>query len=90
MRELGEEVGVSAEILGFVDHVQPIHRDKERVRTHFVIAVLAARWTGGEPGLSEEADDVVWIDPADASNWRTTPELPRLIAKAAELFGSRA
>ena len=90
LRELKEEVGVSAEILGFVEHVEPIHREGERVRAHFVICVFAARWLAGEPMLSEEADDVAWIDPVDAVNWRTTPELPRILARAAELHGGRA
>ena len=48
-RELAEEVGVEAEIVGFVRHVEPIHREGERVRAHFVIAVFAARWRRGEP-----------------------------------------
>src|SRR5208337_4306887 len=37
-RELYEEVGVEAEIVAFNRHVEPIVRDGERVRAHFVIA----------------------------------------------------
>ena len=89
-RELMEEVGVEAEDYRFVRHVEPIHREATRVRAHFVICVFAARWIAGEPTISEEADDVAWIDPADSVHWRTTPELPRILARAAEIHGGRA
>ena len=46
-RELMEEVGVSAEIIGFNRHLDAIAHEGGRVRTHFVIASFVARWTGG-------------------------------------------
>src|SRR5690349_20363447 len=50
LRELAEEVGVTAEILGFAGHVEVIERDPEgRVRTHFVVNAFAGRWLAGEP-----------------------------------------
>lgn len=86
-RELMEEVGVEAEIAGFVDHVQPISREGARVRAHYVIAVFAARWRRGEPRRSEEADEIAWVDPAALGDRLTTPELPRLLAGAAAIVG---
>ena len=85
LRELAEEVGVEADILAFVDHVEPIVRESERVRDHYVIAVFLARWRGGEPGTGPEADAVAWVDPEEIANWPTTPELPEIVAKAARL-----
>ena len=84
-RELMEEVGVEADILAFVDHVEPIARDGERVRAHFVIAAFVGRWRAGEPHLTPEADDVVWVDPLAIGDYPTTPELPRILAHAAAL-----
>jgi len=84
-RELAEEVGVEADILAFVDHVEPIVREAGRVRAHFVIAAFVARWRRGEPRLGAEADAVAWIDPEAIGDFRTTPELPWIIAKAAAI-----
>lgn len=86
-RELSEEVGVEAEFAGFVGHVQPISREGERVRAHYVIVVLAAHWRAGEPGRSAEVDEVVWVDPRDPGDRPTTPELPALLARAADVIG---
>ena len=86
-RELAEEVGVEAEIVGFVRHVEPIHIEAERVRAHFVIAVFAARWRRGEPALSAEVDEIAWVDPRALGDRLTTPELPAILAAAAGLVG---
>ena len=88
LRELREEVGLEAEIVGFLDHIEPITRDGARVRAHYVIAAFVAIWRGGEARGSEEADDFAWIAPEEICDWPTTPELPRLIAEAAILYRS--
>ncbi len=86
-RELREEVGVEAEIAGFVGHVEPIAREGERVRTHFVIAAFAAHWRRGEPRLSDEVDEIAWADPLALGDRPMTPELPGLLARAATIVG---
>ena len=55
-RELMEEVGVEAEIIGFNRHLEAIIPEGDRVRAHFVIASFVARWIRGEPRLSDEVD----------------------------------
>jgi hypothetical protein len=60
------------------------------VRTHFVIASFVARWTRGEPRLSEEVDAVDWIDPAGPLPSPTTPELADVLAGAARIERERA
>jgi 8-oxo-dGTP diphosphatase len=89
-RELEEEVGVSAQILGFNRHVDAIAREGGRVRTHFVIASFVARWISGEPRLSDEVDRVDWIDPAAAPPSPTTPGLSEILADAARIERLRA
>ena len=59
-----EEVGVEAEIIAFNRHIEPILREGDRVRAHFVIASFVARWTRGEARVSKEMDAVGWIEPA--------------------------
>jgi ADP-ribose pyrophosphatase YjhB (NUDIX family) len=85
-RELYEEVGIEADLTAFVEHVQPIVHEGERVKAHYVIAVFAARWRGGEPATSAEVDDVLWADPQAIGDLPTTPELPRIVARAAALI----
>ena len=67
LRELDEEVGVKAEIVAFNDHVESIIRDDSGgVQAHYVIASFVGRWIAGEARTSEEADSVIWLDPAGA------------------------
>ena len=84
-RELIEEVGIEAEIIGFNRHVEAIFHEEDRVRTHFVVASFVARWTRGEPGLSDEVDEVQWIDPAGPLPSPTTPELGEVLTRAARI-----
>ena len=87
-RELFEEVGVEAEIIGFNRHVEPIVRENGRVRAHFVIASLVGRWRRGEARVSKEIDSVAWIDPDACATLLTTPELAEVIASAKRLESS--
>ena len=49
LRELHEETGVVAKLVGFVAPVEIVERDPDgRVRVHIVIAAHAARWLWGE------------------------------------------
>ena len=87
LRELDEEVGVEAELLGFVDHVEAIERDDAgRVKHHFVICAHAARWRAGEPRIGSEARDVRWVREDEIANFRTTPDLARVLRKAFALI----
>ena len=88
-RELGEEVGVEVEIIAFNRNVQSIERERERVRTHYVIASFVARWTGGEARSSGEMDDVAWIRPEFCASLLTTPGLDEIVANAAWLESQR-
>ena len=85
-RELEEEVGIRAEIVAFNRHLEAIAHEGTRVKTHFVIASFVARWTSGEPHLSDEVDALDWIDPA-APPSPTTPGLGEVIASAAQIEG---
>ncbi len=89
LRELSEEVGVEAEIVGFNRHIEPIVREGARVRAHFVIASFVGRWTRGEARVSPEIDAVAWIEPSASASLLTTPELADVIASA-ERIASRS
>jgi 8-oxo-dGTP diphosphatase len=85
MAPSAEEVGIDAEIIAFNRHVEAIYREDERIRTHFVIVSFVARWTRGEPRISDEVDAVEWIDPAAPLPSPTTPELSEVLTRAARM-----
>lgn len=89
LRELREETGVEAELVGFVDHVEVIHRDDHgRVRTHATVAVFAAHWRSGEGETGAEAADIRWVDPLAPGPLPMTAGLPAVLRKAVALTGS--
>jgi 8-oxo-dGTP diphosphatase len=88
LRELYEEVAVRAEIVAFNDHLEAITRDSRGVSSHFVIASFVARWREGEGNTSEEADALLWVDPARPLPEPTTPGLAPILARAARLIGA--
>jgi 8-oxo-dGTP diphosphatase len=87
LRELREEVGVEAKLIGFVAPVEVIERDTQgRVRMHFVVAAHAARWVSGEPQRGPEARDVRWVTQAEIESHPTTPGLAAVLARAFALM----
>lgn len=82
-RELLEEVGVDAEVIGFLGPVEIIEKDEAgRVRLHFVVLAHAARWVAGEPATGPEARDVRWVKQGEVDALATTPGLARVLQKA--------
>ncbi len=91
LRELGEEVGVAASIIGFNDHVAVIERDDDRrVARHFVIASFVARWLSGEGEPSAEAGKVIWARPGAIEGLPTTQGLARIAARAFRILEANA
>lgn len=91
LRELNEEVGVAASIIGFNDHVEVIERDGEgKVARHFVIASFVARWLSGEGTPSAEARQVIWVKPEAIEGLRTTKGLARISARAIRVLEASA
>jgi len=83
LREVMEEVGVAAEIVGFVDHAEVIQRESDgRIKRHFVITCFAGRWISGEGHTSAEAGAVLWVDPDAMGSIPTTKGLPTTLRKA--------
>ena len=95
LRELAEETGVLAEIVGFVAPVEIIERDGVgRVRRHFVVCAHAARWVHGEGRPGEEATALRWIGRDEVSETEvvgleTTPGLPEILRQAFALHDAR-
>ena len=90
LRELKEETGVDAQIVGFNDFLQPITRAGDDVRSHYVIVSWVGLWRAGEARTSAEATECRWVAPGETDALRTTPGLPDLVRRAAAIIGGRA
>jgi ADP-ribose pyrophosphatase YjhB (NUDIX family) len=87
LRELEEEVGVTARILGFNRHVEIFGRDaKGAITHHFVIASFIGEWLSGEPRTGPEAGAVMWADPRSLGGLPTTRELGEVLRRAQALI----
>ena len=83
LRELAEEVGLAAEMIGVLSPTEIIQREPDgRVRHHYVVHPHAALWCGGEPEAGPEALGVRWATQAEVTDLETTPGLARTLAEA--------
>lgn len=90
LRELAEEVGVSARMIGFNRHVEIIHREADNtVAHHYVVASFVAEWTNGEPRTGPEAGAVMWADPFNLGGLATTRQLGDVLRAAHAIWAAR-
>ncbi|WP_445501617.1 NUDIX hydrolase [Microvirga sp. G4-2] len=86
LRELREEVGVEAELIGLIAPVEFIERDDEgHIKHHVVIAAHAARWVSGEPQTGPEAKDIRWVTERDIVDLPMTAGLTGILQRAFKL-----
>jgi 8-oxo-dGTP diphosphatase len=90
LRELAEETGVEAELLGLVDVVDGLFTSRETGATtrHYVMIDYAARWISGEPVAGDDAAEArfVSLDEALAMvEWDVTRQV---ITETFARFGS--
>lgn len=85
LRELGEETGVRAELMGLVDVVDIIAApsDRDKHGYHYVIIEYAAQWTSGEPIAADDAQEAKFVSLNALSDYHLSPETVRVIHKAA-------
>ena len=83
VRELSEEVGLTAEVVGVLSPTEIIVRDEAgRARHHYVVHPHAALWRGGEPVAGPEALGVRWATLAEIAGLATTPGLIETLREA--------
>lgn len=87
LRELKEEVGLEARMLGFNRHLEIIHREgadgaEGRVLHHFVVASFVGEWTAGEATTGPEAGAVKWVNPFNLAGLPTTRGLGEVLRAA--------
>jgi ADP-ribose pyrophosphatase YjhB (NUDIX family) len=86
-REVREETGVEAEILGLAGQREVRMRGAAgAVEQHYVILCFAARWRAGEASPGPEAAQVRWIKPEALAQLQTTEGLGEIVAAAQRLL----
>lgn len=89
LRELKEETGVDAELLGLIDVIDGVFpaRPGGEITRHYVLIDYAARWMGGEPVAGDDAAEARFVSRDEAMALVEWEETRRVIAEAFERFG---
>lgn len=92
LRELMEETGVNARLVGIVDVVDAIFtsRTTGAVARHYVLFDYAAVWVSGDPVAGDDADHAEWIAPERLTELPLWDETRRIIAAAREMVSKSA
>lgn len=88
LRELKEETGVDAELVGLVDVVDAIFENRagNLITRHYVLIDYAARWRSGEPVAGDDAAKAQFFHQSDLSSLDLWDETLRVIRAAAVLI----
>ena len=82
-RELLEETGVEAELLGVADVADVILRDADStLRAHYVLTVFYGTWRAGEPCAASDCMGVCWAAPDALDSRPLMDGSARIIRKA--------
>lgn len=90
LRELKEETGVEAELLGLLDVVDGVFpaRPGGEITRHYVMIDYAARWTGGEPVAGDDAAEAKFVTLDEAMALVEWEETRRVIAETYQRLGA--
>ena len=81
LRELREETGCEAELVGLIDVVDGLMEDR-----HYVLIDYAARWLSGEPRAGDDAREARFFPSAELSALGMWTETLRIIEAARQLM----
>jgi len=83
LRELREETGIEAKMVGLVDVVDGLFGDR-----HYVLIDYAARWISGEPVAGDDAAEAAFLSLEQALAHVEWSETRRIIKAAVNLTAS--
>lgn len=83
LRELREETGVEAEMLGLIDVVDGLFPEHGR---HYVLIDYAARWLSGEPRAGDDAAEAAFFPFEEALRRVEWLETRRILTLARQRF----
>jgi 8-oxo-dGTP diphosphatase len=85
LRELKEETGVEAEIVGLIDVVDAIFTVSGGTTSHHVLIDYAAQWIAGEPKAGDDASDAAFFPLEEALSLVEWSQTRRIIAAGAAM-----
>jgi 8-oxo-dGTP diphosphatase len=87
LREVHEETGVIAELVGVLDIHDVIRRDPAGdIASHFLLAVFYGRWVSGEPMPGDDASAARFVPLEAVHELPMTDDAPDFIHRAAALL----
>jgi 8-oxo-dGTP diphosphatase len=96
LRELKEETGCDADLIGLIDVVDGVMRRSSAADTpadavwgHYVLIDYALRWTCGAPNAGDDAREARFFSPDELASLNLWDETLRIIASARRLAGAR-
>lgn len=91
LRELYEEVGIKARIIGFNQLVETVRfKTAQKLPRHFVIASFVGAFVDGEIRPSPEVGEVKWVAPEELHRLPVTPGLIPVVEDARRIFARQA
>ncbi len=90
LRELKEETGVEATILGLIDVIDGVFpaRPGGEITRHYVLIDYAARWISGEPVAGDDAAEARFVSREEAMALVEWDETRRMITETYERFAA--
>lgn len=83
LRELKEETGIDAHLIGLIDVIDTVRADDNgRVKFHYTLVDFAAEWTSGDAVAGDDALDAKWVPIADIDDHGLWSETIRVIREA--------
>jgi 8-oxo-dGTP diphosphatase len=93
LRELAEETGVTAALVGLVDTLDVITRDNApggtgALTAHYLLAVFCGRWSSGEPVAASDSRSARFVPLDELDSYQLTPGAKAIIGKATRLVST--
>ena len=83
LRELKEETGIDARLIGLIDVIDTVREDDSgRIRFHYTLVDFAAEWVAGEPVADDDVSDARWVPLAEIDDQGLWSETVRVIREA--------
>ncbi|MEL7108951.1 MAG: NUDIX hydrolase [Pseudomonadota bacterium] len=88
LRELKEETGVDAELIGLIDVVDAIfeNRTGDLITRHYLLIDYVAEWLGGEPVAGDDAAQARFFHQSELASLNLWDETLRVINAATALI----
>ena len=86
LRELMEETGIEARLIGLIDVIDTLREDDEgRVQFHYTLVDFAAEWVSGEPVADDDVSDAQWVPLSEIEDRGLWSETVRVIREAEKM-----